>query len=298
MNSQHAMESAGATRYATGAGLMLLAGVVSGLLLALVISGFHMRFYIPLLMPAIIGWGVGSAVAFVRTKSRVPDALPALAAAVLGALIAYGGYHIIVYGRLLGFLAENMTSLVDRAAGDPRAAVQQFFEEKTGQTGIWAYLQFVSEGRGAKLSPLGFLGAAELGTAVTVIGVALETCIAVVGAIAFVAIRSGPLRLNASAEALEGSRVREIIARTDDATLTAAMHALDAGDFEAAGRVLRNPTVEDTFAVAMVFNPYTAEAYTMEIHELTPAGLGTLRARRELSSWDGQALCDELRIQR
>lgn len=298
MKSQHAMESAGATHYATGAALMLLAGVVSGLILAFVISGFHMGLYVPLLMPAIIAWGVGSAVAFARTRSRVADPLPAIAAALLGALIAYGGYHVIVYGRVLSFLAANMTSLVDRAAGDPRAAVQQFFEETTGKSGLWAYLQFVSEGRGAKLSPLGLLGAAQLGTAATVIGIAVETCVAVAGAVAFVAIRSGPLRLSTLAEALEGPRVREIIARTDDATLAAAMHALDAGDFEAAGRVLRNPTVEDTFAVAMVFNPYTADAYTMEIHDLTPAGLGTLRAKRELSSWDGQALCDELRIQR
>jgi hypothetical protein len=297
MNSESPLESAAATRYARGAALMLLASVVSAGLLAYVMSGFHLGFYIPLLMPALIGWGVGSAVAFVRVRTRVADPLPAVTAAVLGGLLAYAGYHLLVYSQTLGFLAQKMTSLVDRAAGDPRAAVQQFFEETTGRSGVLAYLQFVSEGRGAKLSPLGLLGAAELGLAATVIGIAVETVVATLGAVVFVVIRSGPLQ-SGGAEELEGPRVREIIARTDDATLAAAMHALDAGDFEAAGRVLRNPTVEDTYAVAMVFNPYTAEAYTMEIHDLTPAGLGTLRARRQLSSWDGQALCDELRIQR
>ncbi|MCB9729094.1 MAG: hypothetical protein H6744_06795 [Deltaproteobacteria bacterium] len=296
MSAVKASEPDGATRYATGAALMLLAAMAAAVLLAVAISGF----YVPLLMPAIIGWGVGSAVAFVRVRTRVYDPLPAIAAAVLGATVAYAGYHLLCYVRLVGYLAEHLTTLVDRAAGDPRAAIQQYFEESTGRSGLWAYLQWVSEGRGAGRSPLGFFGALEPGLAGTLAAIAVESVVALGTALGFVVVRSGPLRLRGqyAGASPEGPRVREIIARTDHATLAAAMNALDAGDFEAAGRVLRNPTVEDTFAVAMVFNPYTAEAYTMEIHELTPAGLGTLRARRELSSWDGQALCDELRIQR
>jgi hypothetical protein len=83
MNSESPLESAAATRYARGAALMLLASVVSAGLLAYVMSGFHLGFYIPLLMPALIGWGVGSAVAFVRVRTRVADPLPAVTAAVL-----------------------------------------------------------------------------------------------------------------------------------------------------------------------------------------------------------------------
>jgi hypothetical protein len=86
-------------------------------------------------------------------------------------------------------------------------------------------------------------------------------------------------------------RVREIIAHTDAGTLRAAMEAMDRGDFEAAGRVLRRPDVDEIFEVTLAYNPYSADSYLLEILEGTH-----VCTSRELSSWDGQALWDALRV--
>ncbi len=69
------------------------------------------------------------------------------------------------------------------------------------------------------------------------------------------------------------------------------MEAMDRGDFEAAGRVLRRPDAEETFAIALIYNPYTADSYRLEILEGDD-----LCAHRELASWDGQTLWDALRV--
>ncbi len=86
----------------------------------------------------------------------------------------------------------------------------------------------------------------------------------------------------------------------DAATLADAMETLDAGHFEASGRLLRGGVgaTDAPFVVAMLHDPFGAEAHVLEVREATEDGdLGTVRARRELPSWDGQALMDALRAQ-
>ena len=89
---------------------------------------------------------------------------------------------------------------------------------------------------------------------------------------------------------------REVIARTDTATLLAAMQAMERGDYEAAGRILRNPAPVDAHALALRYDPRREDAYLLEVLELGADGSARLRTTRELDSWDGQALWDELRL--
>ncbi|MGM0574689.1 MAG: hypothetical protein ACQEXJ_03010 [Myxococcota bacterium] len=287
------------TREAVGMAVMLLASVASAAVMAVLLRGFHLSFYVPILMPGLIGWGVGLTVAAARVHFRVAPPGPSVAIVVFGALLAYAGYHLLVYMQIVDFLAEKLPSLADRAASDPYRELQAWFEEETGREGFLAYLAFVSEGRGAGLSPLGPLfGKMEPGVAATLITMAIDAVAASGAAVGMMFLRSRGrgLERRVAAPTPGGPRVREIIARTDEETLAAAMQAMESGDYESAGRILRKPTAEDRYALAMVYNPYSADAYTLEIIELTDDTHGPTRARRELSSWDGQALWDELRL--
>ena len=140
----------------------------------------------------------------------------------------------------------------------------------------------------------GVIGAHASDHIILVTGLAGTLVAMMIESVALVSVASWVTRRQGRAVAASqpgGARVREVIAHTDAGTLRAAMEAMDRGDFEAAGRVLRRPDVEETFAIALVYNPYSAESYHLEILEGTH-----VCASRDLSSWDGQALWDALRV--
>jgi len=270
-----------------GGAMLLLTSVSMGLLLAYVARGFHGVLYVPLITPCALGWALGLVLARVCQRYRVTDAVPAVAAAVFGGVIVYGAYHLLVYDRIIDYMVSQLTSFEDAVASSPALEVQRFLEQETGEQGFFAYLAFVSGGEHGAVHPLGMLGALRPGLTGTLVAMGLEAA-ALVTTAAWVARRWG--RRVAVAQP-DGERVREVIAHTDGATLRAAMEAMDRGDFEAAGRVLRRPDVDETFAVAIVYSPYTSEDYRLEILEGEH-----LRANREVSSWEGQALWDALRV--
>jgi len=258
-----------------------------GLLLAYVARGFHGTLYIPLVTPCVLGAALGLVLARVCVRNRVSEAVPAVAAAVLGGVILYATYHTLVYARVVDFMVAQMTTFADAAASDPSREMMRYLESETGERGFFAYLAFVSQGDNGGLHPLGMLGSLRPGLVGSLVAMFIEA-VSLVTVAAWVTRRRSAVAVS---DASGGSKVREVIAHTDAGTLRAAMEAMDRGDFEAAGRVLRRPDVDETFAVALVFNPYSAESYLLEILEGTH-----LCASRELSSWDGQALWDALRV--
>ena len=269
-------------------GIMLLFATVSmGLLLAYVARGFHGVLYVPLVTPCALGWALGLVLARVCLRYQLADAVPAVTAAVLGGVILYTAYHALVYDRVIAFMVSQLASFADSAASSPVTEVHRFLAQETGEQGFLAYLAFVSQGEHGAVHPLGMLGGLRPGLTGTLVAMGIELGALVVTA-AWVTRRRGR---GVAAHQPDGSRVREVIAHTDGATLRAAMEAMDRGDFEAAGRVLRRPDVEDTFAVALVYSPYTADDYRLEILEGD-----RVRAERSVSSWDGQALWDALRV--
>lgn len=274
------------TRFSAGLA-MLAVSVGMGLLLAYVARGFHPNLYIPLITPCALGTALGLVLARVCVRFRIAEALPVVIAACLGAVVLYVGYHLLIYERVIDFLVTQMTTFADAAASSPEREVMSFLEAETGERAFMAYLSFVSDGQNGALHPMGMLGALRPGLMGSLIAMLFE--LLALGAVAaWITRRRG--RVVAATEP-EGARVREIIAYTDAGTLRAAMEAMDRGDFEAAGRVLRRPDVDEVFAVALVYNPYSAEDFGFEILEGDH-----LCAQRELSSWDGQALWDALRV--
>ncbi len=277
------------------AGLMVLSAICLGLLVALAVRGFQGLVYVPLVMPAFMGWAIGLTLAQVRIRLDVSASRPVIGAAIIGALVAYGAYHLLVYVRVMDFMVANLTTFADRAASNPYREVQAMFEAQTGQHGFLAYLAFTGRPENARLFVMGLLAHLAPGAVGGSVAVALEAVIAAAAAVRVALGRSTEVDERHD-PARSGPRVREVIARTDESTLAAAMEAIDRGDYGAAGRTLRRPTTEETFALALIYNPYTQDSYILEISE--SEGAQRVRARRELSSWDGQELWDELRLQR
>jgi hypothetical protein len=276
-----------------GAALMLLTCGLVGALLAVLFRGFHMV-WVPVLMPIAIGWSVGSSLGMVQRKFNVRAQLPPLITAVIGACIAYFGYHVLVYDRILDFISGNLPSVMEAALTDPRLLVEAWLEERTGQSGILAYLTFVSEGAGAGVSPLGILGRSEPGLALTCFIMAIDAVIAVISSLFFVRLRG----LAPAPAAGPAKTTREEIARTDATNLSKVMRSIDRGDVDSAARILAEPVDEPDYAVAVVYDPDSQLDWELQILSLTSDRPEFVRTSRRLDSWHGQSLMDELELAR
>lgn len=276
-----------------GAALMLLTCGIVGALLAVLFRGFHMV-WVPVLMPIAIGWCVGSSLGMVQRRFNVRAPLPALITASIGAVIAYVGYHVLVYDRILDFISGNLPSVMEAALTDPRLLVQAWLEERTGQVGILAYLSFVSEGAGAGVSPLGVLGRSEPGLALTCFIMGIDGIVTVTSSLFFVRVRG----LAPPPAGGATTTTREEIARTDAANLSRVMRSIDRGDVDSAARILAEPVDQPDYAVAVVYDPDSQVDWELQILSLTSDRPDFVRTSRRLDSWHGQSLLDELQLAR
>ena len=75
-------------------------------------------------------------------------------------------------------------------------------------------------------------------------------------------VRSGELDAPAVEEEPAPRHIRDEICRTDTATLLTAMNAMDRGDYEAAGQVLRGPAL----VFEAVGTVYLAPGWQAQVH--------------------------------
>lgn len=286
-------------RYALGGGAMLLAGVCAALLMAFVMSRTLGGLYVTFLMPALAGWLLGGAVGWVgaRFLTGGGDRLPMVLTVALTGALAYGGYHLLAYAQVVDLLVENLTSAIERGAANPAELVMRYLEQETGERGVAAYLAFVSTPPGSELSPVGLIGRGGVGAGLTVVIGVVE-----LGALIGAAFVSATRRLGgpSAAEApADGAKRTTVIARTDDGGVVALMERVEAGDFEAAGRALAETVAAPTHVVVIEHVPGGSGPWTLSIRAVAAdGGLGPARAERRVSSFDGQALWDELRMAR
>ncbi|MDP6946396.1 MAG: hypothetical protein QF464_19765, partial [Myxococcota bacterium] len=97
------IRSSSETRVVGGA-MLLLASVLAGVLLAYVGRGFHGVIYVPLVTPCVLAWALGMVLARVCVRYHVTDAAACVAAAAFASMIAYGGYHVLVYDRVVDYM--------------------------------------------------------------------------------------------------------------------------------------------------------------------------------------------------
>jgi len=173
-----------ATRVALGAGFVLLCSVFGGMALAYALSLTIGGIYVPVLMPIVVGLLLGTIGSFVARRFKLLERRPVVLAAILGATIAYVGYHLLAYLRVLTLLAVQWAPELGLGPGaDPPAAALAAIEHATGESGWIAYLTFVSHGSGVVYSPLGLFGRTSPGLGTSIVVMALELGLAIATAV-------------------------------------------------------------------------------------------------------------------
>lgn len=142
--------------------MVLLVSVLGAFVIAYALSLTIGGLYVPFVMPLVVGFLLGAIAAFISKRFDVVQRRPVILAAILGAIIAYVGYHVLAYLRTMDTLAAQW------GVGTADAALA-LIEEQNGKSGFLAYFAFVSEGQAARLSPLGLLGRGDPGLTVSII---------------------------------------------------------------------------------------------------------------------------------
>lgn len=232
-NRAHAM----GTREAMGAGLGLLGTFVAAMAFAYLLP--RLAFYVTFLMPVLVGFLLSALGAIGPRRFGFGHARALVGIMVAGSLVCWVGHHAFAYLRIVDFFASQ-PSVVEMNPADPVAAALAWMNEVTGETGFWAYLTFVSEGRAAQFSPIGVLGRSEIGPMATVIVAAVELALMAGVAGWTVLFRTRHLR--------ESSELATL-GVVDQATLASFVSLVEARRFEEAGEALAAPVASPTHVV-------------------------------------------------
>ena len=275
---------------AVTASVLMFTSVLLGFAFAFVLALFQGGYYLPIVMPFVMGTGIAS-LSLVLSQKIAPGADSRSALVVLlGVVIAYCGYQALVYGSAL----EHLRTILET---DPQGALTTL----TGSEGYWAFLQFVTEpipmgAEGAQpgalvpwqLSPLGMVGQFVHSTGLMLGIMTLELIAAVGGAIWAIRRQYAP----PESEATPSSARTETLAQVDDETLLQAMQALERGEVARAGQLLGG-TDAPVFTVLM---HYPADLKRDHVLEIRDATAGTVKARKLLDQKAAWALTDAARL--
>jgi len=246
------------TRSALGAGFVLLVTVFGSFALAYALSLTIGGIYVPFLMPVVTGLLLGTIGSFVARRFALLERRPVVLAAILGALIAYLGYHLLAYLRVLDMLAAQWASELLLSPGvDPPSAALALVEQATGHEGVFAYLAFTSQGQAAVYSPLGLFARSAPSLTTVVIVMVVELGLTITTAIYAMLWRT-------HARKHEGP-----LALVDDAALAAFREALARADWFHAGSALASSAGEPRHAVVL---DVSGGAARLAIHTLDAGG--------------------------
>jgi hypothetical protein len=241
---------------------ILLGGLTTAVLMAHLCCALHPAGYIPLLTPAIIGYGVASVMTALSQRLHpYPPAGTVMLVLVMTAL-AYGLYHALVQAQIIDALVTHLASAADHQASNPRREILNFMESKTGHTGWLAVLAFTATGEGAFLSPLGWLGRLEPGATWTLVAIGAELTTALA-----VARTSFRLRAFDDATPPDPDWTRQTLATLEDTAALQFMQALERGDARHAADALRCAAMAGTYRIELVRRHGTDATYQIEVFE-------------------------------
>lgn len=263
---------------AQGAAVALLVAVFSALAMAFLSHRLHGGPYIPVVIPALCGAAMGGLVALVRSRFDSFDGRVGLAASMLAGFVFVLAFQAFIYLRSVD-VPETRELLKLFAQGD----------------GWWDFIVWTStDPTGAELSPLGVLGRTLPGPIVTVAVIILELLVTITAAVRF---ERRKVALAATTRQALPTTTRECLAlEAPDAVLLAALKALDSGQMEqAAAHLAQNPG-GGSHSVYLTLSSHATADSLLEVIEVGADGAEQVRAKRSLSSWDGQTLIDELRL--
>lgn len=274
-------------REAQGIAVMLLAAVGVALAMGYVVHRLHAGPYIPIVIPGLCGAAFGGLIALVRGRFEVRSMMAALGACALAAFVFVAAFQALIYLRSVDLVASKL---------DPAN------RELLGSW--WGFLTWTSTTpEGANLSPLGVLGRLSV-TPVMVAAVIVVELLVAFGAARWALLRRGiagapgHLRTGSSAAVVVERTKRQLLGgNLDTEALLLGLKALDSSDIELAARHLGQACSDGTHRIYLSWAPHSGAPWLLEVVEIAggSAGAETVTASREVSSWDGQLLLDEVR---
>jgi hypothetical protein len=197
-----------------------------------------------------------------------------------GAVVATLGYHVLAYAAVLGIL-EHETGV----------KATDWLLELTGDGGIGGYLTLVTSEVGHLLSPYGVVGEFIHAPSVIVIGIVLETLVALLGATQSVKRRlAAPKTLRHLSQDAGQTRV---VALVGGETLIDVMAALDEDNFTRAGKLIAEAESEPDYRVTILFPDREERPHVLQI---TTGQSRQVKARRLLKVEDALLMMDQIRL--
>lgn len=237
--------------------MVLLVSVLGSFVLAYALSLTIGGIYVPFVMPLVVGFLLGAIGGFIARRFELIPRRPVILAALLGAAIAYLGYHMLAYLRTMDVLAAQW------GLGAADAALAAIESEGFG-SGFFGYLSFVSVGTATHYHPLGLLGRGEPSLTANVIVMVVELGLTMVSATFALLWRT------------RAAAAPKFYVPIDDAAFQTFRTALQRLDWAGAGAALATSRGEPRHAVTLeeASGATRIEAFALDVH-------GVMREREE-----------------
>jgi hypothetical protein len=259
---------------------MFFACLATGSLLAYLLTYFQGGYYIPLLMPYLLGRGLGTLSVNVGQRWTSLSWRTATLGASGGALATVLGYHYLAYGAVLTLFTET-------AGSD----VTQWLLHVTGEEGFQAYAILATDPElpySSHISPFGIAGSFITDTTVFSLGIALEVLTCLLGAAYGVKTTLHPRR-----EYLVSTGEPRLLAQVSMLAIDPILEAMDAGNFVSAGKLIADSDPDPEYRITILFPVNEAYAHILQV---TAQSSGVVKAHYKLSIDQALMMMDQIRL--
>jgi len=269
------------TAFARAFAAMLLACSAAGLVFAGILTNFQGGFYIPLLMPYLLGRAAGGLAVGVgqRSSYEVPE-WSAKTSAILGALITVLGYHLLAYQAVFSLLEKD--AIPDLAT---------WLLEVTGSEGFSAYVILATDPElqfSGHISPFGIAGAVLSSPAAFYGALVLELGAAALGA-------SQGVRRGLTSKSAHGSAGGDwrLVAQIGAEELQPVLQALDDDNFVRAGKRIAESEPDPEIRISILFPENDAYPHILQV---AAQSSGSIRATYKISIDQALLMMDQIRL--
>jgi hypothetical protein len=265
---------------AVGMAAMFFACAATGGLLAYLLTYFQGGYYIPLVMPYLLGRGLGTLSVSVGqrwTQVSVSKATLGVSGGVLATVL---GYHYLAYGAVLTLFAE--------AAGSD---MTQWLLHVTGEEGFHAYAILATDPAlpySAHISPFGIAGSFITDTTVFGVGIAMEVVACFLGATYGVKTTLNPRR-----EHVVSTGEPRLLAQVGLDAINPILEAMDADNFVNAGKLIADSDLDPEYRITILFPVNEAHAHILQV---TTQSSGVVKAQYKLSIDQALMMMDQIRL--
>ena len=255
---------------------MLLGSVISGLVFAGILTNFQGGFYIPLLMPYLLGRATGGLTVGIAQRWKEPSLRAATACALIGSVVTLIGYHLMAYQAVIDLLEKD--ALPDLVT---------WLQEVTGAQGVMAYVTLATDptlGFSGNISPFGVAGEVLTSPALFLGAFVLEIAAGSLGA------RHGVQR---SLTSQRSRPIPRLLAEVPAQLLEPIVAALDAGNVVRAGKLIAESDPDPDIRIDIAFPEDETHPHVLRVLDQRN---GSLRAQVTLSIDQALMMMDQMRL--